>query len=244
MDPFLSAENKIGAYPVILAALYYDLINIIDQSIIIKYTIFSKSQVLIISSENYSCPSRTVGNHIVMYIDSRYFEQFIIIRAVFSGDFHSDIAVENKIVVYLNILTAVYINASGAEVVFPVLVIHFIALSTDIIDKIIPADSVSYIIRIIWVYPAGLVLMKRHPFKADHVDPDVVVIMDLVSLDQESVYIAVDDHRFAPVALTVVYLTPLDRKVCNRCQVVARINTNAMFSADIVNSAVPDTDVA
>ena len=163
----------------------------------IEFAVFGKTEIPIISAKTDSRPPRTIGNNVVMHSDPCYPEQFIVIRTVFRCDFHPNIAAVDEIITDLYIASAVDIDPACAEIILPVLKISGISLRTYIVDHIIPADPIPHLICVIRVPAAVLLRMHRQPFESDHIDPDVVIIVDCIFSNEESVNIAVQDQGFA-----------------------------------------------
>ena len=85
--------------------------------------------------------------------------------------------------------------------------------------------------------------MLRRSFEPDHIDPDVVVVVDPVFGDEESVDVAVQDQGFAGAAFAVIYLAPFDGQIPDRCLIIAGVDTDAVDAADSMDPAALDVDV-
>src|SRR5665647_3881513 len=119
--------------------------------------------------------------------------------------------------------------------------IGWIAVRRDVVDDVVRTDAVSGLIQ-----RGGRALA----LKADEVDPDIVVVVDLVVGDDEVLDIAVQHHALAPPRLAPGDLIAVDNAVAEGCRPVGTIDSDAVTSGrpggidNIGHRVVPDLDEA
>jgi hypothetical protein len=210
---------------------------------VFKYAFFRKAEVFVITSEANACLSCAIGDYIIMHMNSFYPEQFIIIGAMLCCDFQTNVTIKNEIVIYFYVLAAIDIDAAGTWIIFPILQIGFVPLRADIVNDIARANAVPDHIGFIWIIAAVFIRMFRCPFKADHIDSDVIVVMNDIVLDGKAVNIAVQDHRLAGTAFAIVNLTSLDGDVFNRYEIITGVYTDAVGAPHAMDRTVFDADI-
>src|SRR5208283_3520331 len=88
----------------------------------------------------------------------------------------------------------------------------------DIVDRVLRDHPV-----------AGIVerRIRRHPFIADGIDSDVVIVVNQIGGDRKVCYVAIYVHSFAVSRLAVVDGVPADRDVADRGGGFRTVNGNA-----------------
>lgn len=85
--------------------------------------------------------------------------------------------------------------------------------------------------------------MLCRALKPDHIYADVIVIVNDIVPDDESVDVAIEDNRLAVAALTVVYFAALYGEPLNGSEVVARVYAYAVRASHAVYVAVFDLNI-
>ena len=183
-----------------------------------------------------------------MHLYAADFEEFIVLRAVLCCHLQTDVTVKDEIVVDLNVLPAVDIDTVSAQIVFAVLQIGVIALGADAVDDIVVAGAVPDKIKLIGIGRLAfciLIIIRvfGRSLEPDHIDPDIVILMDDIITDLKPVNIAVKNGRLAVAALTIIDFTTSHCQVFDRRQIIAGVHADPVCSPHAMHRAVSERDL-